>query len=93
MSLTVALHMLAVLMLAVLLVTLVRLQRIGKADHGKVAQVHHGYGVVLALIPVLPIQIVALLIGLDDTYQHLRQIKEPTYRSPLHKLAHKVGVI
>lgn len=94
MTLTAGLQMTGLAMLAVLLVVLVRLQRIGKARHGKVAQIHHGYlGAALMLVPWWPAQLVGLVILADDLVQHLMQLRKPDWLSPLHRLAHKVGVI
>lgn len=59
---------------------------------------HYYFGLILLLAGFLliftpcPIWILCVLIGLglvlviDDTYQHLRQRKEPKYHSPIHRL-------
>lgn len=97
--------------LALLIHTLRRLEKMGKSDHGKVAQNHHGYigaglaFVVLVIIHATDIHHDGLIVALilchvlgmwwlcDDTYQHLRQLTEPFYRSSWHRFAHKVGLI
>ena len=76
-----------------LVVVLWRLQTTRTVDHGKVWQAHHGYLVLLGLIPSLWVQVPALILGLDDLYQHARQFTEPFYRSPVHRLAHRMGII
>jgi len=50
-------------------------------------QMHHGYLILLAIIPNLWIQIPAIIIGLDDIYQHARHLGgDVLYISPLKRL-------
>lgn len=54
---------------------------------------HHGYAVLLGVIPWLPIQIPALILGLDDLLgQHLWHLSEKhaQHRSPLHRLYYRL---
>jgi hypothetical protein len=91
----IALQVASVVLFVALVAVILRLQRSKTftGDHGKLAQPHHGYAVLLGLIPSLWAQVPALLLGFDDVYQHWRQAREPFYRSPVHRLAHKVGII
>lgn len=60
---------------------------------------HHGYlgllAVVAGLVQAAPaLCALGLVILADDVYQHLRQaFGELQYRSPLHRLAHRLGLI
>ena len=103
------LRYLALPLIAGLVISLALLERQGKADHGEIVQVHHGYigAAVMVAAPVLLsastaawmiwIVVVLQLLGtwwmLDDIYQHVRQFEEPFYRSPWHEWAHSLGVI
>jgi len=58
----------------------------------KVIDVHHEYiGLALLLIALalnwpLWVLVVAVAVMFDDSYQHTRQVDDPTYLSPLHRL-------
>ena len=35
---------------------------------------------------IWPVYIIGVLMILDDLYQHMRQVKEPDYHSPIHQI-------
>ena len=48
---------------------------------------HHGYlGYLLTWCPWWPVAVFGWLALIDDTWQHWRQIFDPAYRSPAHRL-------
>lgn len=55
----------------------------------------HGLGILLLLIPavgpwwvrisiIILLYVPGIILYIDDAYQHWRQVREPSYKSPLH---------
>jgi hypothetical protein len=61
---------------------------------GVLREWHHFWiGFALTLLPFPWLVALGVLIMWDDAVQHAVQMWKPAYRSPLHVLAHRVGVI
>ena len=78
---------LTVLLFVVWAVAVVRL--------GVAVEIHHAWFGLPAVSPEVWwwLRIVCVLVLLDDTVQHVRQLSNRAYRSPLHLLAAKLHII
>lgn len=84
-------------------------RQVPQHPHGKIRQGHHGYyGFALMVLPalLLLVAVPVWLLGVaafvqaiggwwlvDDIRQHRIQYTRPSYLSPWHRWAHKVGLI
>ncbi|HEX2725327.1 MAG TPA: hypothetical protein VHN20_05870 [Beijerinckiaceae bacterium] len=62
---------------------------------GVAAEIHHAWLGLPAVSPEVwwPLRIVCALVLLDDAMQHVRQLRDRSYRSPLHRLAARLRII
>jgi hypothetical protein len=61
---------------------------------GVLREWHHFWlGLPLALMGYWPVMLLGNVIMWDDAIQHAVQCWRPAYRSPLHRAAHRLGLI
>lgn len=58
-------------------------------------EIHHAWFGIPALSPevVIGLRLVCAVVLLDDMAQHVRQLSNRAYRSPLHRLAARLRII
>lgn len=75
---------------ALLVIWLLAVLRLGVA-----VEIHHAWFGIPALSPEvwLWLRFACVIVLLDDAFQHVRQLRHPAYRSPLHLLAARLHII